>query len=135
VEEVGAAADAADAARVAVELLLAQVVVEEAAAQACVRAEADAAGRARRADRLPQPAQRALQLAHRGAVQLVPLGGVLLRRAAASSASKHSAQKAQARQAQARARAKAVSRSRPGAGLQPFCRWVAMFWARSGPGR
>lgn len=82
VEEVGAAAHAADAARVAVELLLAQVVVEEAAAQARVRAERCAAAQARRPHVLPQPAQRALQLAHRRAVQLVALGRVLRAREA-----------------------------------------------------
>ena len=77
VEEVGAAADAADAACVAVKLLLVQVVVEKAAAQARICAERRAAALARRPRVLPQPAQRALQLAHRRAVQLVPLGRVL----------------------------------------------------------
>ena len=81
-EEVGAAAHAADAARVAVELLLAQIVVEEAAAQARVRAERHTAPRARQPGGLPLAAQRALQLAHRRAVQLVPLGRVLHARSA-----------------------------------------------------
>lgn len=77
VEEVGAAADAADAAVAAVELLLAGVIVEKVALHAAVAAEGDAAGGAGRGDGLPGVAERADDLGHLLAVQLVPLLGVL----------------------------------------------------------
>lgn len=59
VEEVAGAPDAADAAGLAVELLLLQVIVEEAALEAGVCAKVAAAPRTHRRHRLPQIAQRA----------------------------------------------------------------------------
>lgn len=76
-EEVCAAADAADAAVAAMELLLAGVVVEEVALHAAVAPERDAAGGAARGDGLPGVAQRADDLRHLLAVELVPLLRVL----------------------------------------------------------
>ena len=72
VEEVLLAAHPADAAPVAVELALAGVVVEEAAAQAGVRAKGRAAGPAGGGGRLPGVAQCAHQLPHRRPLQLMP---------------------------------------------------------------
>lgn len=77
VKEVVSAPDAADTARLAVELQLLEVVIKEAALKAAVGAKLDAAAGTHGRHRLPQIAQRTHQLPHCGAIKLVPLAGVL----------------------------------------------------------
>lgn len=77
VEEVGPAADSADAAVVAVELLLAGVVVEEVALHAAVAAKADGACAAHLGHRLPRVAEGTHNLRDQLSLQPVPLCWVL----------------------------------------------------------
>jgi hypothetical protein len=80
VEEVVRSTNAADAAGLAVELLLFHVVVKEAALQAGVCAKVNPAAAAGGSDRLPEPAECAHQLTHGCAVKLMALAWVLLNR-------------------------------------------------------
>ena len=76
-EEVLLGADAADAARIAVEQLLLPFIVEERALQAGIRAKGGAAAAAVVRHRLLRVAHCTDELPHRAPVQLVPQLGVL----------------------------------------------------------
>ena len=76
-EEVLAAADSAYAALFAVELLLTQRVIEEAALHACVGAKSNPTVATMRCDRLSERTQSANDLPHILPNKVVPLFGVL----------------------------------------------------------